>query len=373
MYVKGSNKNVEYKKEDHSFYRGIVINNEDLNKRMRVQVFIPEVSNQPYTSWFSDYQNASQEMRYPGYGPLTKDMVLKLKDLLPWAEQCSPLMGESGTSHYYAPDGEQRSKATYVETATKDTPPNAIKGGSMPRSTMTNKVAATVSDAWADGMYGKTNPTGGVYAPKNSGPDASGVYGIPPVGSHVWVFHHRGDLNFPIYFGVSSSYRDSGLVWDNDEQTYPSTYESSVGDTPPEPDQITTSSSSTVEQYPPGTLNASGYRATAYGNVYEEGTPNNPRGNGRLLDRTTQADIDKGDIKWEWQWKGNKGNDLVPGYSVASNRFPHGTRLLINGKEYRVDDTGGMSDNVIDFYAGGNRQMYNRFATMNIESIEVIR
>ena len=81
MYVKGSNKNVEYKKEDHSFYRGIVINNEDLNKRMRVQVFIPEVSNQPYTSWFSDYQNVSQEMRYPGYGPLTKDMVLKLKDL----------------------------------------------------------------------------------------------------------------------------------------------------------------------------------------------------------------------------------------------------------------------------------------------------
>ena len=380
MYVKGSNNNTAYKSEDHSFYRGIVINNEDLTKRMRVQIFIPELSNQP-----EPLALQTSALRYPGYGPLTKDMVFQLKELLPWAEQCAPLMGEAGGSHYFAPEGEQKSKATYVEDKTKQQTPEAYYGMLQPREQIsmaassggTGAVGAgqtsPVADAWADGTYGKTNTTGGTFAPKNSGPSASGVYGVPPVGSHVWVFHHRGDLNFPIYFGVSPSLKDTGLVWNNDDQTYPSTYESAAGDTPPEPGQPTRKPGSSVEEYPPGSLNASGYRATAYGNVYENGTPGNPRGNGRILDRTTQIDINKGDIKWAWQWKGNKGNDLIPGYSVASNKFPHGTRLLINGKEYRVDDTGGMSNNVIDFYAGGNRQMYNRFAVMKIDTIEVLK
>tara|TARA_R110000824_G_scaffold119346_6_gene273408 strand:- start:8032 stop:9243 length:1212 start_codon:yes stop_codon:yes gene_type:complete len=244
VHVRGSNKNTEYKREDHSFYRGIVLDNQDPNKLMRLKIFIPELSNQPYDSWFSDYDNGTQEMRYPGaIGPLTKDSVDQLKQLIPWAEQMAPLMGESGTSHYFAPEGEQRSKATYVKTSTQSTAPNSEIGGGQPRSTIANTNAASITDAWADGKYGKTNTSGGQgYTPKNSGPDAAGVYGIPPVGAHVWVFHHRGDLNFPVYVGVSPSYRDTGLVWNQDEQTYPASYESNTGDspnvedTPPDPD-----------------------------------------------------------------------------------------------------------------------------------------
>ena len=39
--------------------------------------------------------------------------------------------------------------------------------------------------------------------------------------------------------------------------------------------------------------------------------------------------------------------------------------MLINGKEYRVDDRGGMkSKNIVDFFAGDNLDMYKKFASM---------
>jgi|TARA_R100001594_G_scaffold7339_1_gene19918 hypothetical protein len=240
MYAKGSISNTEYKNPDHSFYRGIVLDDKDPNKLMRLKVFIPELSNQPYESWFDEYSNGTQEMRQPGkIGPLQLHEVDTLKELLPWAEQMAPLMGESGLSHYFAPKGEQRSKATYVKDGTKDTPPSAETGGLPPRDTIAGE-GADCADEWVSGKYGKSNPHGGAFAPKNSGSIASGVYGVPPVGSHVWVFHYRGDLNFPVYFGTSTSYRETGLVWGNDEQTYPFSYESNGGeegveDTPPDP------------------------------------------------------------------------------------------------------------------------------------------
>ena len=235
MYVKGSSKNIEYKKPDHSFYRGIVIDDQDPNKLMRVKVFIPELSNQPYEDWLSDFNNGIQTMIYPGsIGPLSKVNTDTLTELIPWAEQMAPLMGESGTSHYFASKGEQISKATYVGTATQSKVPSDKSGGSMGRVTIATD-GADCADAWVDGKLGKANVTGAAYAPKNSGPESSGVYGVPQVGAHVWVFHYRGDLNYPVYFGTSSSYRDTGLVWGNDEQTYPGPFSSNTGDSPEEP------------------------------------------------------------------------------------------------------------------------------------------
>ena len=51
---------------------------------------------------------------------------------------------------------------------------------------------------------------------------------------------------------------------------------------------------------------------------------------------------------------GYSGRTLVSGYSVASNYFPQGTIIHVSGSgldgTYRVDDTGAMGSNVIDFY-----------------------
>lgn len=51
---------------------------------------------------------------------------------------------------------------------------------------------------------------------------------------------------------------------------------------------------------------------------------------------------------------GASGRDLISGYSIASNIFPQGSLIRIEGSGldgiYRVDDRGGMADNILDFY-----------------------
>ena len=71
---------------------------------------------------------------------------------------------------------------------------------------------------------------------------------------------------------------------------------------------------------------------------------------------------------------GSSGRTLETGYSVASNYFPSGTLLYIEGAgvtgTYRVDDTGGMSSNVIDFYYWDRAfvpQSFLRSGRINIE------
>jgi 3D (Asp-Asp-Asp) domain-containing protein len=115
--------------------------------------------------------------------------------------------------------------------------------------------------------------------------------------------------------------------------------------------------------------------ATAYGNAD--------------IDATTKQEIEKGILKPDWQFLGNKNNRLTPGYSVANNRLPHGTIVRIVDKRtgqpvgaeignaqgiYKVEDTGGKYvSNNIDFYSGSNKQMYDYFANIgkNTNNLEV--
>jgi hypothetical protein len=87
---------------------------------------------------------------------------------------------------------------------------------------------------------------------------------------------------------------------------------------------------------------------------------------GSTLDATTAEDISSGKIKEEWQYLGNRNNKLIKGTSVASNYFKHGTVLDIRFADtkapvgsgrVRVDDTGGMSKNVLDYFVAGDRAL----------------
>lgn len=85
------------------------------------------------------------------------------------------------------------------------------------------------------------------------------------------------------------------------------------------------------------------------------------------IDPTTAMDQSKANAgirgyKGFSQTVGASGRKLVPGFSVASNYFPQGTMLSINGQTFRVDDTGGMSKNIIDFFAGGDRGLYQKYS-----------
>lgn len=74
---------------------------------------------------------------------------------------------------------------------------------------------------------------------------------------------------------------------------------------------------------------------------------------------------------------GYSGRTLVSGYSVASNYYPQGTILKITGAgldgTYRVDDTGGMSNNVVDFFYhyGEVPAGFRRAGRVNITVCEV--
>lgn len=46
------------------------------------------------------------------------------------------------------------------------------------------------------------------------------------------------------------------------------------------------------------------------------------------------------------------------GRTVACNSLPLGCHVLINGHEYVVEDTGGMSDNVIDIFVSSEEEAY---------------
>jgi len=46
------------------------------------------------------------------------------------------------------------------------------------------------------------------------------------------------------------------------------------------------------------------------------------------------------------------------GRTVACNSLPLGCHVMINGNEYVVEDTGGMSDNVIDIFVGSEEEAY---------------
>jgi hypothetical protein len=93
---------------------------------------------------------------------------------------------------------------------------------------------------------------------------------------------------------------------------------------------------------------------------------------GSSLDKTTENDIAKGAIKEEWQYLGTRNNKLVKGTSVASNYWKFGTVLEIryaDTKEpvgsgrVRVDDAGGMSKNVIDYFCGGDRALFKQITS----------
>lgn len=74
---------------------------------------------------------------------------------------------------------------------------------------------------------------------------------------------------------------------------------------------------------------------------------------------------------------GYSGRTLVSGYSVASNYFPQGTIIHVSGSgldgTYRVDDKGGMSNNVIDFFYhyGEVPSEFRKLGRVNIQVCEV--
>jgi hypothetical protein len=223
MFIRGSGSGLEGKRDDNSFYKGIVVKNNDPLKLNRVKVYIPHISNQPFDSWFSEFDEIN--MKAPGTNNTTdnwKDtkMFEEISKNIPWADPCFPLFGESGNFRYYK-DGEIStiSDCNYVDGfQLNNTDTLSLTGAFSPAFLYENE-GTRLGDAFSNPLGNfsvKCNPYSFSFNPSKHVNKSKGLFGIPEVGSKVWVFHYSGDLNFPVYFGVYHDYRELALINDTD-------------------------------------------------------------------------------------------------------------------------------------------------------------
>jgi hypothetical protein len=238
MFARGSGSGVEYKRVDNSFYRGIVVKNNDPLKLNRVKVYIPELTNQPFDNWLDEYDDIN--VKAPGTNNEKdnwKDTKIyeEISELIPWAEQCFPLFGESGNFRYYK-DGEIStiSDCNYPEGfQINNTNSPTLQLGTFSPAFLYENESTVLGDAFSNplnNMSVKCNPYAFSYRPSKHVNKSKGMFGIPEIGSKVWVFHFEGDLNFPIVLGTYHDYRELSLINDTDNekqlgQKYPSDFE----------------------------------------------------------------------------------------------------------------------------------------------------
>jgi hypothetical protein len=238
MFIRGSGGGNEFRRNDHSFYRGIVVKNNDPAKLNRVKVYIPELSNQPYDNWFEEFEEIN--LKIPGQNNVGDNWIdTKIFEeiclTIPWAEPCFTLFGESGGGRYYK-DSEIStiSDCNYPEGfETINTEIISLSSGSFSPAFLYENMSTTLGDSFSNptaNFTRKANPYAFNYRPSKYVNKSKGVVGIPNVGSKVWVFHDQGDLNFPVYFGNTLDYRELSPLNNNDNpsktsSTYPSNFE----------------------------------------------------------------------------------------------------------------------------------------------------
>ena len=237
MFIRGNGSGKEFRRNDQSFYRGIVVKTDDPLRMNRVKVFIPELSNQPFDNWFETDEDLS--FKVPGKNIESSWSDLSIFDEIvkniPWAEPCYPLMGESGNNRFFRDGNVSTTNDTnFVESlSTNDNNPPSLSAGAFPPSFLYSAKETNLGDAFTNSLgnfSGKTNPYGYSYKPSNTSNKSKGVFGLPQIGSKVWVFHYQGDYNYPIYMGVYHDMKEFLTINNNINDlkisdTYPNYFE----------------------------------------------------------------------------------------------------------------------------------------------------
>lgn len=226
-------------KKYENMYLGVVVQNNDPEYRGRVKIWVPHINASVYEKW--NQAKVDRKFKFPGKN-IESDLSLiinELKDLLPWAEYCSPLAGEISSGSYNAFDDKaSTSDATYPYSLSGSnfTPTvsaltlNPDKMGEKPGSVY-EKYSTKLVDAFTDTTANKTktiNPNGAEYRPSTYSNAAKGLFSIPNVGAHVWVFFRDGMPMYPVYMGAAFGTDDFKTIFQTEDdayQDYPQTFE----------------------------------------------------------------------------------------------------------------------------------------------------
>ena len=202
-------------KEFNSIYLGIVVQNNDPQKRGRVKVFVPHLSPTVYENWVGD----NKDKFFKSIDGNLEPIMAKLKTILPWAEVSCPLTSENTSKRY----NNYTNKATVSDT-------NSFTNLSADSSTSSGEIydqsMFRLSDAFSDNNnnVNNINPYSFNYKPNTYANKAKGSFGIPSVGAHVYVFFRDGNTQFPVLIGTSFGKDDWQGIYDS-EVDYPGKYE----------------------------------------------------------------------------------------------------------------------------------------------------
>jgi len=211
--------------QDFKIYLGVVVQNNDPEMRGRVKIFIPQLA--PVVSNLNENVDKFFNFIDSQSNPKLTKILDELKDVLPWAEYAGPIGGGNASGRYNA---QTETGTTSDSNAWNG---NDVVDGFRP---IQNYIAQnTIPDAFKTVGEHKNNFVNQYayqYTPTNYSGLARGLFSIPNVGAHLYVFFIGGDRNFPVYFASSYSQDDvkriftlSQDVEDNTHVDYPASYE----------------------------------------------------------------------------------------------------------------------------------------------------
>lgn len=197
----------------NSFYVGIVIQNNDPDKRGRCKIFIPHLTTHLADDWLND---TTKDRSFKFINGQANDDLLeilpRLKQVLPWANYAGPIFGGNSSGRFNA-----TTKQGYIQDHNdwKDGSPATVN---RPASEFNN--ASPPKDAFADpNTVNVTNPYAYAYTPSDYSTLASGSFSIPNVGAHVWCFFEGGDVDCPVYFASSYGTEDIKRIYTTNKHT----------------------------------------------------------------------------------------------------------------------------------------------------------
>lgn len=214
-------------KKYNSFYRGIVVQNNDPARAGRVKIFIPSIM--PHVIQQQELKNSNRNIEVDYHSLVTvgedafkdKEALKFLKNNLPWASQLSPLIGAGSPFNFFQKNDNVTSADGLVieeegneskQGDVRDQYPNPDK---QPGSKL--QLPPYFYPGCHDGLdingedmkTGKTDPDNDKLYPDLSSNQAKGMFSIPSVNSYVWVFFENGDWEKPVYFG----YDHKDIFW----------------------------------------------------------------------------------------------------------------------------------------------------------------
>lgn len=205
----------KFEEKHYGFFRGLVTQNNDPERRGRVKIAIPE-----FTAHLARESNLPPDIhqaRFLGGDNIcsfyNKENTQKHNEVLMWAEQASPLIGGGSAGVYDAKNsvatvGEGH-RGVLREPLGEDSITPSGESVSPKAALSINATPGGFGEGYKTGMCDVYNES---VAPTPINNGAKGMFSIPRVGAQVWVFFENGSLDKPVYMGYVFDKQDWNSV-----------------------------------------------------------------------------------------------------------------------------------------------------------------